>query len=391
MNRKSFQKTIQTIEDTEIMQNSHTSVNVKKGKNGTVPFHQKTFNRLIKRVQDLQDQQKRIDRELAEALQFYYATILPDESIFLQYLTERINICYECYKKAKGFSKDELKTLKTWLIAITNQACSLYESKDIPTTIKNIFEELNEVGYDECVAQESRELKEIFQKDFKNFFGEDIDLSDVDLADSPEDVVKSIFMKVGKVSSNLQEKSRQASKTKKQIEKDAKKQALENMQAKTLDSMYKQLVRTLHPDLEQDIEKRTLKEELMKKLTVAYEKSDLYSLLKIEMEWMNLSVGKMQIHNDDEVKVYNAILKDQVQELETVNAMLLMHPRYVPIQRFYKNGFDSIDTLRQEYSELKRLTHEVQDMLSRLKISPVKTILEEVVQNKSIACTCGFC
>jgi hypothetical protein len=380
----------------EITQNSRPNVIITKEKEKAVSSHKKTFNRLIKKVQELQGQQEKVACELDETLQFYDATVRPDELLFLQHLTELIDVAYAFYKTAKGFSKNELKIFKAWLIEKLGQVCSMHEQKNIPTTIKAIFKELHGIGYDESFAQEVEEERENFQEQFKGFFGEDIDLSDIDFTGSQEDIMRNIFMKIGKTATDFKEKYAQAPKTKKQIEKEAKKQALEEMQNKSLHTMYTQLARVLHPDLERDAEKRVLKEELMKKLTVAYKKNDLYSLLKIEIEGMNYSVDKMQSHDDDEIKVYNAVLKDQIQELELANGMLVMHPRYIPIQKFYQNGFNSISTLQRLYHALKRSIRDVQGMVAGFKTSQAKAIVEEIIQDqiamtKSRGCSCGSC
>jgi hypothetical protein len=278
----------------EIMKEASRNLMVKKEKDQSASSHHKMFNRLIKKVQELQSQREKIVCALDETLQFYHATVRPDELLLLQHLTALVDIAYGFYKTAKGFSKNELKVVRAWLTEKVNQICSMYEPKNIPATIKEIFKELNNVGYDECFAQELGEFKESLQRTIKSFLGEDIDLSDIDFTGSQEDVMQSIFVKMGKTAIDFKEKLSQASKTKKQIEKEAKKQAIEEIQAKSLHSMYTQLARALHPDLEQDPEKRTLKEELMKKLTVAYANGDLFSLLKIEMEGMSNSVEKIK-------------------------------------------------------------------------------------------------
>lgn len=379
----------------EIIHNSRPNIAIKKVAGDAASPHQKTFNRLIKKVQDLQKQQDKVACELDEALQFYYATVHPDELVLLQHLIERINIAYAFYKTAKGFSKNELEIFKSWLKDQVAQVCSMHKDNNLPTTIKDIFKDLHGAGYDDCFAQEVEDFKENFQEYFKDFFDEDIDLSDVDFAGSQEDITRNIFMKIGKTASALQEKSRQAPKTKKQIEKASKAQALAQIQTKSLHSIYKRLARVLHPDLEQDIEKRILKEELMKQLTVAYKKEDLYALLKIETEWMNHSVDKMHSHDDNEIKIYNAILKDQIKELEMTNNMLLMHPRYMSIQGFYRYGFNGLSTLQQQHTALKQLIQEVQDMVSLLKTSQIKTIFKKIIKNQTMVakgiCTCGNC
>ncbi|HEV2916666.1 MAG TPA: hypothetical protein VGW78_02870 [Candidatus Babeliales bacterium] len=377
------------------MQNQNFPVSTKRGKDATISSHQKTFNRLIKKVQDLQSQREKMEHELDEALQFYHSTVRPDEMILLQHLAERLTVAYEFYKTTKDFSKKELAIFKEWLKENVNKICSMYCPSEIPDTVKEIFKAVYDVGYNESLAQESEEAKKELQEKLKGIFGEGIDLSDVDMMGSQEDILRDICMKMGETVKDLKEKFSQTPKTKKQLEKEAKKQAVEELQGKSVQSIYKQLARVLHPDLEQDIEKRVLKEESMKKLTVAYENKDLYSLLKIETEWMNHSVDKMKCHSDDDIKVYNAILKDQVSELESANEMLIMHPRYISLQKFYGNRFSGIVMLQLQYNRLKQFIQDVQAMVARLKTSEAKALFKVVIQERTrmvkSMCTCGSC
>lgn len=384
----------------ETTHNTRSQVTVTKTKNNVISSHQKTFNRLIKKVQDLQNKQATMARELDEALQFYHSTMRPDEIILLRYVTERIAIAYDFYQAAKGFSKKELHALKEFLEDQVNQIVSKFGPQEIPDKVKEVFKAVHGSGYEEDFTEAAEEVKNKFREKFKEVFGEDVDLSDMDMTGSQEDIMRKIFMKMGTMANDLKEKFSQETKTKtkKQSAKEAKRQAVEELQSKSLQSIYKQLARTLHPDLEQDAEKRALKEELMKKLTAAYEKNDLFSLLQIEMEWMHHSVDTMKSHHDDDIKIYNAILKDQVQELEAATEMLIMHPRYMQLQPFYPVGFSGISTLQWQYDKLKQFTEDLQAMLVRLKTSEAQAILKEIIKNriqsakvvKSI-CPCGEC
>ena len=377
---------------------------VAKKEKPTLTYNQKTFNKLIKTVKDLQIKQKETDRDLDIALQFYYASIKPDEAVLLQSVIERINIAYQFYKTPKNLSKAELKVFKEWLAEEVGEVFATGDFHEIPAEIKSIFKELNGVACEDEFAEELEATKDQIRERFKKL-GIDIDLSDINASDPQEEIMRKIFLKMGQAASDNknfnQENFSEAPKTKKQLEKELKKNAFEAMQAKSLSSIYKQLARALHPDLEQNIEQKIWKEELMKKLTTAYDDNDLYSLLTIEMEWMNRSAGKMQSQNDDELKVYNSILRDQVKELEATIDMLWMHPRYIPIQRFYNNKFDGISSLKKAHIELKKLIQNIQGNIARLKTPEVKIVFKEIIKElikrqsfmpqEFMPCRCGSC
>lgn len=373
---------------------------VGKKEKSALTHNHRTFNRLIKTLKDLQLEQEATNRDLDIALQFYYTDIKPDEAVLLQCGMERIKIAYQFYKAPQKFSKNELKTFKIWLAEEVSQFCKMHEPHELPDEIKEIFKELNGTDYKDIFTEESEEVRNRIQEEFKEA-GIDVDLSDIDVNDPQEEIMRKVFLKLGQAKSEQQESGRQAKKTKKQLEKELKEQQFEETQAKSLNSIYKQLARVLHPDLEQNLEQRAWKEELMKKLTTAYKNHDLYSLLAIEMEWMNHSAGKMQSQNDEELKTYNTILRDQAKELQIAIDMLAMHPRYMPIQRFYNGKFDGVATLKKQHNELKKLIQKNKELILRLQTSEAKTIFRKIVQEQIemqnfmklgfMACTCGKC
>ncbi len=371
---------------------------ITKKEKSSLTSGQKTFNRLVKTIKDLQIKQEETIRDIDLALQFYYETMKPDEAILSQCFIERIKIAYQLYKKPKGLSKNERKPFETWLLEEIDQVYLMSTQSSIPNEIKDIFKELSGSNYETDLAAEMKELQERMQ----NEFDMNVDLSDVNLEGSYDDVMKNIFFKLGQAASQRRQNFKESPKTKKQLEKESKKQAIKDMQSKSLHAMYKQLVRVLHPDLERDSQKRAWKEELMKKLTVAYENNDLYSLLSIEMEWMNASAGKIesQHDNDQELKIYNAILKDQIKELQASISMLIMHPRNLPIQKFYSNGFDGISSLKKRAVELKNVIQEIQGMIPQLQTAQGKSIFKKIISQRAMqnfmsqmrmSCQCGSC
>ena len=71
--------------------------------------------------------------------------------------------------------------------------------------------------------------------------------------------------------------------TKKQ---EARAQRNEQVRRASLETIYRQLVKLLHPDLEPDPEARRHKEVLMQQITAAYAKRDLHALLRLQLEWL---------------------------------------------------------------------------------------------------------
>lgn len=117
-------------------------------------------------------------------------------------------------------------------------------------------------------------------------------------------------------------------KTKKQLEKEEREKLLEEARTKNISTIYKQLAKAFHPDLELDPELKLQKEELMKQLTSAYDNNDLHTLLKLELSWVQKEENNPDKLSDAKLSIYNEVLKEQVQELENEMNIQLEHPRY---------------------------------------------------------------
>ncbi|MDI9864686.1 hypothetical protein QM480_10155 [Flectobacillus sp. DC10W] len=84
---------------------------------------------------------------------------------------------------------------------------------------------------------------------------------------------------------------------------------------KTARSIYMELVKEFHPDLESDEEEKLRKTKLMHLITEAYSKNDLYELLKLRMTLIT-EQEKPQTFVEPQLKRYNKILIKQILFLE---------------------------------------------------------------------------
>ena len=105
----------------------------------------------------------------------------------------------------------------------------------------------------------------------------------------------------------------------------------EEVRKKSIASIYKQLAKALHPDLEQDETVRHRKVALMQELTTAYHANDLHTLLRLELQWIEREEGNLERLTEEKLAIYNQVLKEQIFELKQQIAELPMHPRYQPI------------------------------------------------------------
>lgn len=365
---------------------------------------QKTFNRLRMKIKSLQEKQKDNIHELDTALQFYYATIRPGEDLLCDAITERIKALYQFYTDQKYLSKKELAVLKDFIENNLDILLALNDGAALPSEIKEIFKALKKCGPDGiCNCNQGKEkeeeendndkknsenltqMKDDIRDKLKKKFGIDVDLSDIDMTLSQDEIMWRLFQSIDKAAENQKSTQKKTNPSKKMQEKEQKRLAFEEMQKKSLNSIYKELSRVLHPDLEQDSEKKIWKEELMKKLTISYKNKDLYTLLILETEWINRSTEQIQLQSDEQINLYNSMLKEQQKTLQHTIDTLFLNPKYIPIQRFYRGLCDMTPTLKSQYKLLKKDLQNLQQLSKDLQGPDAIKILKSLLKKRQTA------
>ena len=155
-------------------------------------------------------------------------------------------------------------------------------------------------------------------------------------------------------------------KTKRQQDKEAKEKLAAEARAKNINTVYRQLARLFHPDLEQDPELKSKKERLMKELTTAYEAGDLHTILGLELRWLQNHDGDISRLSDDKLQAYTAALEEQSTEIEAEICMLAHHPRFAPLRLdMFRSGLPYAELLR----DLKNEAHHTRVWAADLDIS----------------------
>ncbi|HEX8328424.1 MAG TPA: J domain-containing protein [Hymenobacter sp.] len=132
-------------------------------------------------------------------------------------------------------------------------------------------------------------------------------------------------------------------KSKTQRKQEAEAQADQRQLETNAKTIYRQLARTHHPDLERDPEKQAAKTAQMQRITEAYEADDLYTLLQLLAE-----SGPADADSDDVLTRYTrALLQQQVQLKQEMNEL-----KYGP------NGFVTASGKKQEL-ELRQLKRDL--------------------------------
>ncbi|MBF9236588.1 J domain-containing protein [Hymenobacter sp. BT683] len=148
-------------------------------------------------------------------------------------------------------------------------------------------------------------------------------------------------------------------KSKAQRAKDEAEQADQKQLESNAKTIYRQLARTHHPDLERDPEKQAGKTAQMQRITEAYEADDLYTLLQLLAE-----SGPADADSDDVLARYTrALLQQQITLKQEMNEM-----KYGP------TGFQGASAKKQE-AELRQLKRDLRAEAEY--VQHVGTLLQE--------------
>lgn len=108
------------------------------------------------------------------------------------------------------------------------------------------------------------------------------------------------------------QQQREHAKEKKQQEK---RELAQKMASQSLKSIYAKIAAVIHPDRESDEQKKIEKTELLQITNQAYENKDLFTLLKLQMQYVT-SKKQSTKEFDEQLKYYNISLQDQIERIE---------------------------------------------------------------------------
>jgi hypothetical protein len=175
--------------------------------------------------------------------------------------------------------------------------------------------------------KESAQMQEIFDKMNIDIKGLDID-DEVAIAKKIAEARQKMAAIQEERNERFKQRQQKKSKTAKQVEYEKMQKAADELKQKNISTIYKQLAKLFHPDLEQDAERKAEKEILMKELTAAYEVKNLHALLTLELQWIHKENDHLESLTEDKLAIYLQILKEQARDLETEKNNILNQPQY---------------------------------------------------------------
>jgi hypothetical protein len=295
---------------------------------------QRAFNRLVTKVEELR---ARLDREihrLDKVLAYYGKYIHPRLQRQTALRKELIRALVPFLDGNRLKQKSERKTLRMLVGEQINEIAG-EEGTLTDEDLQAVFKQVHGVDFGQVEQEEMEEMRSAMEEMFGEL-GIGIDLSDL----RPNMSDEELAAKAAEMAERIQEKAEEEEgafrppgnkKTKRQLEKEERTRQAEQLRNKSIASIYKQLAKVLHPDLEPDAGRKQAKGTLMQELTAAYRNNDLHTLLRLELEWIQREEGDVERLTEEKLSIYNQVLKEQVSELERELAELPYHPRYQPI------------------------------------------------------------
>ncbi|MEI8049218.1 MAG: J domain-containing protein [Bacteroidota bacterium] len=291
--------------------------------------NQQLFNRLTKRIENLEKENVKLSDKLARLLSFHGREIKPLET---EVANARIQLAI-ALGKATGniqFSKKQVENIAFVIVEQCDEAFCNIE----PTPEQEAFyDKWADVSYQQGLEQQMEEEKVKYAEYMSQAFGMDIDMNDFDASEEGQarfySKVKDQFDKSGQ-----NEARPTGKKSKKQLIYEEALKVEEALKAKSIRNIFIALAKVLHPDTETNVILKAEKEEIMKKVTSAYDQKDLTTLLKLEMEWVHKTTENLEKLTDDKLGIYISALKQQVKELEAEKYRIYNHPRFNSITSY---------------------------------------------------------
>lgn len=293
---------------------------------------QRTFNRLVGKIETLRKKLAGDTRRLDAALAYDAQHLHPRRVRLTALRKDLLRALGPFLDDPRLPRKRERKALEG-LIADHLDALVQAEGSLADSDLRALFERVHRISFDRAEREGFEAVRSMMEEAFGEF-GLDVDLSDIEPNASEETLAAKAAEMADRLQRQFEEEAGARSdrpQSKRQSAKELRLKQAEEMRKKSLATIYRQLAKALHPDLEPDPERRERKVALMQELTTAYHDNDLHSLLRLELAWLQREEGDIERLTDEKLAVYNQVLKEQADELQWELDELPYHPRYQPI------------------------------------------------------------
>lgn len=351
--------------------------------------NQEAFNKLTQRIEKLQKDIEKKQLQFDLALKMYGNQLYPAQLKILEARYKMILVLWNIYS-GKRLSKPDQRSLKMVLQSHLEEYFSQTEVEP-DAVIQNIFTQLEGVSYEKMIQEETdrrnADMLDALEKVNVNMEG--IDMNDE--AAMAEKVAEA-RQKIAELQEQNEEFERlreaKRKKSAKQLEAEKMQKAVDEMKQKNIGTIYKQLAKLFHPDLEQDEDKKLDKEVLMKELIAAYEAKNLHALLMLEIKWIHKETDHLESLTEEKLAIYLQILKEQAGTLDYQRHSIFQQPQYAVLANEF--GFAvqryPVEIVQSEVKNVentvKNLERDIKDFESPMALRHVKQMLKQWKQKQ---------
>lgn len=340
------------------------------------------FHNLIKKIEKAQQNLSEKEENLDIILGYYVSEIQPVLTLLSSARTDLVPVLHEVLQRG-ALKPDDSFVLEKIILETIEKVTMHSEATE---ELKKIYAQIHGRKFADDMEESFKEQVEDLQDFFKSQ-GINLDLSDLNSGMSEVELMTEIGKKIASKYPEMEAKEKprkQRKKSDKALDAEQNRVKMVELRNRSITSIYRELAKMLHPDLEMDVAIKQEKEELMKNLTVAYEKQDLYTLIKLELQWLNKREGRLEQMGDDVMKAFNDQLKIQLKQLEFEIGQMDFAPKYYVLIKLT----DGMPILITRWSQLQKDFVEMELSIRRDIVdittskSPVPKTIREVIKLK---------
>lgn len=374
----------QQLFSTEGNKPKQQSLTISKTGRQRLSKNQEAFNKLTQKIEKLQKDIEKKQLQFDLAMKMYGNELHPAQLRILESRHKLITVLWGIYKSYK-LSKTDQRHLKVVLQFHLQEYFSQSETEP-DEVLQEIFSAIEGISYDKMMQEEKENEQTRMQGMFDDL---DIDIKDTDIDDEAAMAEKmaEAKQKMAEMQERNQEHERQRQakkkKTAKQTENEKMQKAGEEMKQKNISTIYKQLAKLFHPDLEQDIERKVEKEVLMKELTAAYEAKNLHALLTLELKWIHNETDHLESLTEEKLAIYLQILKEQAMDLAYEKTRVFQQPQYAALVNLFGYSVQNspVQTIQHHVKSANDITREfennIADFESEVGLRHVKEMIKQ--------------
>ena len=281
------------------------------------------FNSLVNDIRKLSEELEILKVELPKAFGEFMEVVKPLEEKLLETYSQLIKEVDEYFREMK-LTKKQKEVVQEYI---------LFRIRELPqepnTEMKAIYNRYSDMPFDEEVETARQMVNERMTVVMEEIYGVKIDFDfDPNLSEA-ENAARLRQQMQEKYGENFEETvfadnsdgaKAARPKSKKQLQKEkaeaARQQTEDSLRKKSFKAIYMDLMKAFHPDTETDPEQKAEKEEISKKITVAYANQDFFTLLKLEAEFLMQHEDRIQSLPEDQLSYYLKMLNNQKGELK---------------------------------------------------------------------------